>query len=119
MAGLTTHILDTSAGIPAAGVQIELYALPEHGSDTPTLLLRTISNSDGRCDEPLLSADAIQPGRYELRFHAGDYFRAAGLTSDPAFLDIVPVRFGISDTSQHYHVPLLLSPYGYSTYRGS
>ncbi len=114
---LTTHVLDTMAGIPAAGVVIELRRI-EGGA--PEFLTRAVTNSDGRCDAPLLNADTIASGQYELLFHAGEYFRAAGATlAQPAFLDIVPVRFGIWDASLHYHVPLLISPYAYSTYRGS
>ena len=117
MGRLTTHVLDTSAGVPAAGVAIDVLAQ----RDGDWLLLRTITtNADGRADGPLLEGADLQPGQYELRFHAGDYHRAAGVNQgDFPFLDVVPVRFGIADASAHYHVPLLLSPYGYSTYRGS
>ena len=80
----------------------------------------TVTNSDGRCDAPILKGDALTPGEYELVFHAGDYLRAQGVeAAEPRFLDVIPLRFGVADASQHYHVPLLLSPYGYSTYRGS
>ena len=115
MAGgkLTTHVLDTSAGKPGAGLRIDLYRLA--GEDR-TALKTVHTNDDGRCDAPLLTGDDFGPGEYELVFHVGDYFKGA---SSPAFLDKVPVRFGVSAAGQHYHVPLLISPFGYSTYRGS
>ncbi len=115
MGRLTTHVLDTAAGKPAAGLKIELFRL---GEASPLKTIRT--NGDGRADGPLLDGDAFLGGEYELRFHAGDYLRASGVAlPEPAFLDIIPIRFGIADEMAHYHVPLLLSPYGYSTYRGS
>ncbi len=115
MGRLTTHVLDTAAGRPAAGLRIELFRL---GDAHPLRALLT--NADGRADSPLLEAENFTAGQYELRFHAGDYLRARGVSlPDPAFLDVIPIRFGISDAAAHYHVPLLLSPYGYSTYRGS
>jgi len=116
MGRLTTHVLDTAAGKPAAGMRIELFLL-----DGGAVYLKTIhSNADGRADGPLLEGVAFVHGHYELRFHAGDYFRKSGVSlPEPAFLDIIPIRFGIANASQHYHVPLLVSPYGYSTYRGS
>lgn len=111
---LTTHVLDTAHGRPAAGLALALI-----GPDGEELT-STCTNSDGRCDAPLLDGEAMKPGTYELRFAVGDYFRANGLNAgQPPFLDIVPIRFGIDDPGQHYHVPLLLAPYGYSTYRGS
>jgi 5-hydroxyisourate hydrolase len=111
---LTTHVLDTAHGRPAAGMALELRELP-----SGALLVSTRTNEDGRVDRPLLEAGAFRPGRYELCFHVGDYFRAMGVAlPDPAFLDVVPIRFGIAEKA-HYHVPLLVSPYGYSTYRGS
>ena len=115
MGRLTTHVLDTAAGKPAAGLRIELFRV---GHPAPLKVIRT--NADGRADGPILEGEAFAPGQYELLFHAGDYLRAAGTAlPDPAFLDVIPIRFGIADSSAHYHVPLLLSPYGYSTYRGS
>lgn len=113
---LTTHVLDTAAGKPAAGLKIELWLLGKSRS-----LLRTVStNSDGRSDGPLLQGKDCAVGTYELLFFAGDYLRKQGLkAAEPFFLDVIPIRFGIADASQHYHVPLLLSPFGYSTYRGS
>ena len=114
---LTTHVLDTASGRPAAGVRIDVFRLDD---GEPTLLHEAVTNADGRCDAPLLAGRAFAAGRYELVFHAGAYFRASGVAlSDPAFLDEVPIRFGIAEAGAHYHVPLLISPYGYSTYRGS
>ena len=116
MGRLTTHVLDTAAGRPAAGLVIELYRL----DGEPTYVRSVTTNDDGRVDGPLLEGEAFVTGVYELRFNAGDYLRQNTVAlPDPAFLDVVPIRFGIADASQHYHVPLLLSPYGYSTYRGS
>ncbi|MCO6185123.1 hydroxyisourate hydrolase [Rhizobium sp. L1K21] len=118
MAGLTTHVLDAAAGTPAEGLKIDLYRLT--GSEK--ILLKTVvTNHDGRVDGgPMLVGDSFQAGTYELEFHAGDYLRAKGhKLPEPAFLDIIPIRFGIADTDAHYHVPLLLSPFSYSTYRGS
>jgi len=116
MGRLTTHVLDTASGKPAAGLTIELFRL---GGDGERLAIVT-TNADGRVDKPLLEGVALSAGTYELRFHAGDYLRKAGnRLPDPAFLDVVPIRFGIAAPAEHYHVPLLLSPYGYSTYRGS
>jgi 5-hydroxyisourate hydrolase len=117
MARLSTHVLDTARGIPAAGMDVDLHAL--RGTDR-VLVTSIVTNADGRTDAPLLSGDRIEPGVYELTFQAGDYFRRTGaVVSDPPFLDRVVIRFGIADAAGHYHVPLLLSPYGYSTYRGS
>jgi 5-hydroxyisourate hydrolase len=108
-------VLDTTAGAPAAGLTIELYRLD--GGETRITVATT--NADGRVDRPLLEGDALTAGTYELRFHAGDYLGTRHNLPRPAFLDVVPIRFGIAAPDQHYHVPLLLSPYGYSTYRGS
>jgi 5-hydroxyisourate hydrolase len=114
---LTTHVLDTTSGGPAAGLRIDLYRIT---GGTRELLLSVITNGDGRCDGPVLQGAEFTPGSYELVFHVGDYLRANGVhLPDPPFLDLVPIRFGIAASGQHYHVPLLVSPYGYSTYRGS
>jgi 5-hydroxyisourate hydrolase len=115
---LTTHVLDTTRGRPAAGLRVDLSIVEADGR---TRLLRTATtNADGRCDAPLLAPDEMQVARYELLFHVGAYFRAAGVAlPDPPFLDEVPVRFAIADRAGRYHVPLLVSPYGYVTYRGS
>jgi 5-hydroxyisourate hydrolase len=113
---LTTHVLDTATGRPAAGLSIELYRL---NGDMRTHLKTAITNADGRCDAPLLAGAEFRTGEYELVFAAGDYLRRQGLRlPEPAFLDSVPIRFGLAEPV-HYHVPLLVSPYGYSTYRGS
>jgi 5-hydroxyisourate hydrolase len=117
VAQLSTHVLDTSRGVPARGVVIDLHVLWD-GVRKPIKTATT--NSDGRTDAPLLSGESIEPGVYELTFHAGDYFRRGGVEiTDPPFLDEVVVRFGIADPAGNYHVPLLLAPYSYSTYRGS
>ena len=113
---LTTHVLDTAAGRPAAGLSIALYRLD---GETRTHLKTVVTNADGRCDAPLLQGADFSTGEYELVFAAGDYLRAQGVAlPEPAFLDKVPIRFGMAEAA-HYHVPLLISPYGYSTYRGS
>jgi len=115
MGRLTTHVLDIANGRPGAAIRIELFRA---GQTTP--LTSTISNSDGRCETPLLADEQFVAGEYELVFHAGEYFNALGQDDgEYRFLDRVVIRFGINATDQHYHVPLLLSPYGYSTYRGS
>ena len=110
---ITTHVLDTAAGKPAAGLKIDFYRLDGAGRE---LIKSVATNDDGRCDDPLLSGDAMTAGVFELVFHVGDYL---GRADDVPFLDQVPVRFGIADPTAHYHVPLLVSPFGYSTYRGS
>lgn len=113
MGRLTTHVLDTAAGRPAAGMRIVL----RHEGN---VLAEMVTNQDGRVDRPMLEGAALSAGVYELSFHVGDYLRASGASlPDPPFLDVVPIRFGIWDATAHYHVPLLVSPYGYSTYRGS
>ena len=113
---LTTHVLDTASGKPAAGLSIALYRID---GETPQKLKTVVTNDDGRCDAPLLAGDAFATGRYELVFLAGAYFRASGVAlPDPMFLDEVPIRFGMAEHA-HYHVPLLISPYSYATYRGS
>ena len=115
---LTTHVLDTAQGRPAAGMDIELWALDPAGERR---LLKTVrTNVDGRADAPLLAGEEFTPGVYELVFAVGEYFAAQGVaTATPPFLDRVPVRFGIAEAEGHYHVPLLTSPWAYSTYRGS
>ena len=112
---LTTHVLDTAHGCPGAGIAVRLYA-----DEGAKLVVEARTNADGRCDAALLSGAEMKPGRYVLEFEAGAYFRARGVKlTEPAFLDVVRIAFGISDAGAHYHVPLLVSPYGYSTYRGS
>ncbi len=116
---LTTHVLDTAQGCPAANLAIALWSI-EARSGAKTLLKTVHTNADGRTDEPLLVDDALIPGVYELVFSVGDYFaRQATSLPDPPFLNQVPLQFGIADASAHYHVPLLVSPWSYSTYRGS
>ncbi len=117
MGKLTTHVLDTARGCPAAGMGVALYRLEPHGA---VLLQRVTLNHDGRTDRPLLEGDALVGGRYRLVFGVSAYFRQAGaVLEEPAFLGDVPLEFGVSDAGSHYHVPLLVSPYAYSTYRGS
>jgi len=118
MGNLTTHVLDTANGCPGEGIKITLSRLASDGSIQ--ILASASTNADGRVEGPLLAGGDFKPGTYQLEFSAGDYFKARGTQlTDPAFLDVVPIRFGISDPDAHYHVPLLISPYGYSTYRGS
>ncbi|KQZ54469.1 5-hydroxyisourate hydrolase [Rhizobium sp. Root149] len=118
MTGLTTHVLDTALGKPAEGLSIDLFHLE---GETRRHLKSVVTNADGRVDGgPILIGETFRKGTYELLFHAGDYLRRSGaILAEPAFLDVIPIRFGIADESGHYHVPLLISPYGYSTYRGS
>jgi 5-hydroxyisourate hydrolase len=117
MGRLTTHVLDTASGTPAAGMRID-FAIVEAGGTRHVRTIRT--NTEGRTDEPLLAGDSMRAGTFELTFHVADYFRANGVAlADPPFLDRVPLRFAIADTAAHYHVPLLCSPWSYSTYRGS
>jgi 5-hydroxyisourate hydrolase len=116
MGRLTTHILDTALGRPARGLKVELWSLDE----APSLIKTVVTNQDGRVEAPLLDGEDLKVGQYELRFHAGAYLKASGVAlPEPPFLDVIPLRFGIANKAEHYHVPLLLSPYGYSTYRGS
>jgi 5-hydroxyisourate hydrolase len=117
MAHLSTHVLDTARGIPAKGLRIELHRI-ENGARRR--VATGVTNADGRIAAPLISGELLEIGVYELVFHAGDYLRSAGLdVSEPAFLDQIVVRFGVAELDRNYHVPLLLSPFGYSTYRGS
>lgn len=118
MGKLTTHVLDTANGCPAAGMAVRLYRLAADGAATE--LARITLNHDGRADAPLLQGESFQPGRYRLVFGVAAYFRARGASlAEPPFLDEVPLDFGLSTVGQHYHVPLLASPWSYSTYRGS
>ena len=115
MGRLTTHILDTTTGKPAAGVEVRLYAI----RDERARVALAVSNADGRTEKPLLEAATMVAGTYELEFEIGDYFRRNGaVVGEPAFLDIVVIRFSVN-ADDHYHVPLLCSPWSYSTYRGS
>lgn len=117
MGQLTTHVLDTCHGQPAANLRIELFAIV---GDTRAAITIITTNADGRAAAPLLEGEALHAGVYELQFHAGDYFRGRGMElPEPAFLDRIIIRFGVSDPSVHYHVPLLVTPWSYSTYRGS
>jgi len=110
MGRLTTHVLDTANGRPGSGVKVELFRLEK---DNAILVTSATTNADGRTDKPLLEDDALRAGTYQLVFHVGAYFKGAG------FLDAVPIRFAVADAGAHYHVPLLCSPWGYTTYRGS
>jgi len=115
---LSTHVLDTHAGQPAAGVELELIELSRHGASR--LIAKTATNADGRTDRPLIEARPVPIGAYELRFHMGDYFVRRGVAlSEPPFLEIVSVRFGVSEPEAHLHVPLLVTPWSYTTYQGS
>lgn len=117
MGKLTTHVLDTAHGCPAAGMAVALYRLSDA---SPVLIKRIVLNHDGRADSPLLEGAEFQPGRYRLVFGVAAYFRGRGVAlDDPPFLDEVPLDFGLARVGQHYHVPLLASPFAYSTYRGS
>lgn len=118
MGKLTTHILDTAHGCPGQGITLRLYRTAKSGAGK--LILTAKTNADGRCDAPLLSGKDFKTGTYRIEFEAGKYFRAKGvkLPKTP-FLDTIRIDFGIGDAGAHYHVPLLVSPYGYSTYRGS
>jgi 5-hydroxyisourate hydrolase len=117
MGKLTTHVLDTMNGCPAAAMSVSLYRMD---GAAPVVLKQIKLNDDGRADQPLLADAALLPGRYRLVFSVSPYFRSRGVAlPEPAFLDEVPLDFGIADASLHYHVPLLVSPWSYSTYRGS
>ncbi len=117
MGKLSTHVLDTTQGKPGAGVAIELYAV---GAAGRVLLKRATTNDDGRCEAPLLEGESMQAGQYELVFAAGDYFAAQGVAlPEPRFVDRVTLAFGIAHPDQNYHVPLVVTPWSYSTYRGS
>ena len=115
MGRLTTHVLDLANGCPGRGIKVELFRL-----NAERILVRSDqTNADGRCDAPLVEGEEFVAGGYELVFDAGSYFEATGRSGVPKFLDQVVIQFNVADASEHYHVPLLLSPYGYSTYRGS
>ena len=117
MGRLSTHVLDTRSGTPAAGMRLEFSVL-DNGAWRSLKTLRT--NADGRTDEPLLAPDAMRAGEFRIVFHVAEYFRAQGVAlPEPPFLDRVPIRFGIADPAAHYHVPLLCTPWSYGTYRGS
>jgi hydroxyisourate hydrolase len=118
---VTTHVLDTARGRPAAGVAIELVLVEAAGGSGPAdgVVARAVTNADGRTDAPLIAPGALEAGVYELRFAVGAYFAGGDGVSDPPFLDVVPVRFGVVDPDARFHVPLLVSPWSYSTYRGS
>jgi len=114
---LSTHVLNVAQGVPAEGVAVELWRL--RPGEEGRCVIRTRTGADGRAGDPLLPPAGFEPGRYELRFGVGDYFRHRGLAADPPFLDVVPVRIFLADGQGHYHVPLLCSPWSYTTYRGS
>ncbi|QJD91558.1 hydroxyisourate hydrolase [Duganella dendranthematis] len=117
MGKLSTHVLDITQGKPGAGVKVALYAVGPEGRE---LLKSDVTNADGRCSTPLLEGDALKQGKYELVFSAGAYFDVQGVTlPEPKFIDEVTLAFGVADASQNYHVPLVVSPWAYSTYRGS
>ncbi|KAA0123584.1 hydroxyisourate hydrolase [Methylobacterium sp. P1-11] len=117
MGHLSTHVLDTTSGKPAAGVTVELRRLAADG--TAERVASAVTNADGRTDGPLLDDATLSAGTYELLFHIGAYFARSGPEGSPPFLDVVPVRFGVSDPTGRYHVPLLVTPWSYATYRGS
>ena len=117
MGKLSTHVLDTTQGRPGAGVRIDLFAV---GASARTVIKSETTNQDGRCNAPLLEGDAMRPGQYELVFFAGDYFAAQGVEMpEPRFIDRVTIAFGLAHADQNYHVPLVVTPWSYSTYRGS
>ena len=116
MGRLTTHVLDLSAGIPAAGVRIELHAL---GAAAPKLLVSVATGGDGRCPGPLIAEEAFRAGRYTLTFHLAEYFRRRGVAlPEPAFIEHAVIELGFAAPTEHYHVPLLIAPWSYSVYRG-
>jgi 5-hydroxyisourate hydrolase len=117
MGKLSTHVLDTAQGKPGAGVKVELYAV---NKGQRTLIREDATNGDGRCATPLLEGEQLRAGQYELVFAAGDYFAAQGVAlPSPRFIDRVTIAFGVADPGQNYHVPLVVTPWSYSTYRGS
>jgi len=117
MGKLTTHVLDVAAGIPAAGMRVELH---DAGVSPPRLLAQRRTDAQGRCAPPLLEGETLRAGRYQLTFHAAEYFRSRGAQlPEPPFIDAVVIAFGVASPEQDYHVPLLVSPWSYSTYRGS
>ena len=118
MGRLSTHVLDTARGVPAAGIAVQLHRLNDDG--TEERIAERVTNAEGKTEPPLISGVPLAPGRYRMTFHAGDYFRRAGVQiADPPFVDVVQLHFGIAEAGGHYHVPLLVSPWSYSTYRGS
>ena len=117
MSKLTTHVLDTHSGRPASGLRIDLHAESDAG---PELVISQVTNADGRCAAPMLEGERMRKGRYRLTFYVADYFRALNVVlSDPPFIDRAVVHFGIGHPDQNYHVPLLVTPWSYSVYRGS
>jgi len=117
MGKLSTHVMDTANGVPGAEIKINLYKV---AGDSLQLVKTVLTNSDGRTDAPLLEGDALTSGKYQLEFHTADYFRGHGIElAEVAFLDDVVIRFGVANADEHFHVPLLVSPFSYSTYRGS
>ncbi|WP_251552055.1 hydroxyisourate hydrolase [Neobacillus muris] len=119
MTGLTTHVLDLTHGIPAANVTIDLYFQEDHSLEWKHIKT-AVTNADGRLDHPLLTEAEMKIGNYELLFHIGNYYRGNNIDlHHPLFLDKIPVRFGLANKNVHYHVPLLVSPFGYQVYRGS
>lgn len=119
--GLSTHVLDTYAGCPARGMRVDLYTTSKEGDDVKRQLLGQFClNAQGRTDQPLFSDGQLKAGTYQLAFHVADYFRAQHVAlPEPAFLDVVHLDFGVAEPAAHYHVPLLVTPWAYSTYRGS
>ena len=118
MGSLTTHVLDTVTGKPASGLRVDLFSMSE--DNTKTFLSQQITNNDGRCDQPLAKGDQLSVGTYQVEFHVGNYFKKCQYSGGiPIFLSTVPIRFLVGSVDENYHVPLLVSPNGYSTYRGS